>query len=409
MTTRVDDPDVSFPPLIGSHAACPCCGRSPLAEFYRVRDVPVQSNALLTSHEQAAGYPRGQLRLAFCRACGFITNTAFDAALADRPAGYEATQACSATFGAFARRLASQWIERFDLRRKHVLEIGCGQGEFLALLCTLGDNHGVGFDPRFDPTRHPAPGDARVWFVQDRYSDAYADLPADFVCCRQALAHIPDAGEFVRMVRHVIGGREGTAVGFEVPDTLHVLREGAFWDIDYQHCSYFTPGSLARLFRAAGFEVTGLRLEDEGQHLILEAKPAAGSARPRLELEDDLAAVTDAVEGFGSACARQILRWRRVVDENVADGNRVVLWGAGSKAAGFLTTTGLGPDRVPCVVDIDPQKQGTFLPTTGQPVVGPETLRDVRPDVVIALNPVVRGEIRGDLDRLGVRADVLEL
>ena len=43
-------------------------------------------------------------------------------------------------------------------------------------------------------------------------------------------------------------------VFFELPDTERVLTEAAFWDIYYEHCSYFTPGSLARLFRRTGFE-----------------------------------------------------------------------------------------------------------------------------------------------------------
>ena len=38
-----------------------------------------------------------------------------------------------------------------------------------------------------------------------------------------------------------------------------VLEEGAFWDIYYEHCSYFTLGSHARLFRRAGLDVTDLR------------------------------------------------------------------------------------------------------------------------------------------------------
>ena len=41
-------------------------------------------------------------------------------------------------------------IRRYDLRGKEVIEIGCGKGEFLSLLCEVGDNRGVGFDPADD-------------------------------------------------------------------------------------------------------------------------------------------------------------------------------------------------------------------------------------------------------------------
>ena len=61
----------------------------------------------------------------------------------------------------------------------------------------------------------------------------------------------------MRLVRGSIGDRPQVTVFFELPDMERVLVEQAFWDIYYEHCSYFTLGSLARLFRRTGFDVTG--------------------------------------------------------------------------------------------------------------------------------------------------------
>jgi hypothetical protein len=188
-----------------------------------------------------------------------------------------------------------------------------------------------------------------------------------------------------------------------------VLREGAFWDLYYEHCSYFTPGSLARLFRAAAFELIDVRLEYDGQYVILEARPASGPTTMRFDIEDDRAAIAEAVAGFPAVVERQTSRWRRVIDETLGDGKRVALWGSGSKAVGFLSTLNVTDDRVPLVVDINPRKQGTFLPGTGQQIVGPGALREYRPDVVIVMNPVYREEIRRDLDGLGLRPEVMTL
>jgi hypothetical protein len=232
---------------------------------------------------------------------------------------------------------------------------------------------------------------------------------ADLVVCRHTLEHIPNAGEFVRIIRRAIGQRREAVVAIEVPDTLRVLTDGAFWDLYYEHCSYFTPGSLARLFRSASFDLIDLRREYDDQYLILEARPAERTTRMKFDLEDDLAAVTEAVRGFPAAFERQLARWRRVIEENLAEGNRVALWGSGSKAVGFLSTLGVTDDRVPYVVDINPRKQDTFLPGTGQRIVGPDALRQYRPDVVIVMNPVYRDEIRNDLDARGLRPAILTL
>jgi hypothetical protein len=115
--------------------------------FYELERVPVHSVLLLPTREEAITYPRGDIRLGFCRACGFISNTAFDPSLHEYSERYEETQGYSPTFNAFARRLAEHLIERYDLHGKDIIEIGCGKGEFITLLCDLGGNRGIGIDP----------------------------------------------------------------------------------------------------------------------------------------------------------------------------------------------------------------------------------------------------------------------
>jgi hypothetical protein len=85
-------------------------------------------------------------------------------------------------------------------------------------------------------------------------------------------------------------------------------------------------------------------------------------------------------------------------------GQRVVLWGAGSKAVAFLTTLGATAQVIEYAVDINPYKHGTFLAGVGQQVVPPDFLRDYRPATVVAMNPVYLAEIRAALTELGVAA-----
>jgi SAM-dependent methyltransferase len=385
---------------------CPCCKARGLRPFYEALSIPLQSNLLAPTRDEAVDMPRGDLSLAYCPACGFITNTAYDPKSQQLDAKYEASQGFSATFGSFARNLATRWARDYLKPGKTALEIGCLTGEFTTLLHEISGCRAIGLDPVL--AAPSAPG-APVTLIPDYYSEKYADLPADLIVCRHTLEHIVDAGEFVRMLRRVIGQRSETVVAFEVPDTLRVLREGAFWDLYYEHSSYFTPGSLARLFRSASFDLIDLRLEYDEQYLILEAKPVAEPTTARFNLEDDLAAVEEAVSGFGPASERQMARWQRVVDESLVEGKRIVLWGSGSKAVGFLSTLQINDDRVPYVVDINPRKQNTFLPGTGQKIVGPDALQEYRPEVVIVMNPIYRDEIRRDLESRGLTPDVLTL
>ena len=93
------------------------------------------------------------------------------------------------------------------------------------------------------------------------------------------------------------------------------------------------------------------------------------------------------------------------IDLDIARGEKVVLWGSGSKGVSFLSTLALG-DAIEYVVDINPYRQGHFMPSTGQEIIAPETLKDYQPDHVIVMNPIYCDEIQADLDRLGVSAKI---
>jgi hypothetical protein len=83
-----------------------------------------------------------------------------------------------------------------------------------------------------------------------------------------------------------------------------------------------------------------------------------------------------------------------------------VIWGSGSKGVSFLTTLGIEAE-VEYAVDINPYKHGMYMAGTGQRIVPPEFLREYRPDLVIAMNPVYLAEIGAALESLGVEAELV--
>jgi hypothetical protein len=376
---------------------CPSCGADSLSVFYEVERVPVHSCRLVATREEAVGFAAGELRLAVCGACGFVTNVAFDPSLQDYSIAYEETQAFSPHFNEFLSSLARRWVERYDLRGKSVLEIGSGKGEFLVLLAELGIGRGIGLDPGFVPERVSREAAERIEFIRDYYGERYAGLAADAIVCRHTLEHIHPVGDFMRLIRRSLDGRDPVLL-FELPDVLRVLREGAFWDLYYEHASYFSPGSLARLFRLAGFRVLDLELVYDGQYILIEADPGDGSGEAH-ELEDDPADVVAAAEEFRRVVAAKLETSRRQLEQ----AERPVIWGAGSKGVSFLTTLG-AESAIRFAVDVNPFKHGMFIAGTGHEIVAPDFLREYRPDLVIAMNPVYRGEIGRALAAIGVDA-----
>ena len=389
-----------------SAAACPCCGAGDLRLFYQALDMPVHNSLIVATKAEALEFPRGDVVLGSCRECGFITNVAFDASKMAYTTAYEDQQIFSATFSAFQSGLVEHLVARFALHDKDVLEIGCGKGDFLALLCERGSNRGVGIDPTAIQERIVGPAAGRVRFIQDYYSERYADCHADIICCRHTLEHIEDTSEFLRTIRRSIGDRHETIVFFEVPDVLRVLREQAYWDIYYEHCSYFSPGSLARLFRASGFDVMDLSLGFDDQYILLEAKPSTSASRELVALEESAEQMRQEVENFANIVSGRLRQWKCHLHEASAQGKRIVVWGSGSKAVAFLTTVGVA-DEVEYVVDINPHRHGKFILGAGKEVVPPVFLQRYQPDEVIVMNPIYVPEIKSMLATMGVATKVV--
>lgn len=385
---------------------CPACERDVLQNFYDVSGVPAHSVLLMPSRDEAIHCPRGDIELACCKNCGIIINVAFDERLLSYSPRYEETQSCSETFGAFHRSLCDRLIKRYQLRKKRIVEIGAGKGEFISQLCEQGGNTGTAFDPAYVEGRLLENAAKHVTFVKDFYSERYGRLQADLIVCKMTLEHIPDTGKFLKLLRRNIQA-PGTGVFFQVPNATRVLTQGAFWDIYYEHCTYFTPDSLAHAFRQSGFDVEDVYSDYEGQYLMIHARPARRQTGDLLCTvgPSDMRAI---IESFVSRVGHERANWQTRVKQEHRQGRRIAVWGGGSKAVAFAVTLSLG-DEIDQIIDINPHKHGTFLPGTGHPIVPPTALKENRPDLIIIMNPIYVQEISQALSELGVRSELAVL
>lgn len=385
--------------------ACPACGALEPERFLRVPELPVNCIALWNTRAAAMACPRGAIDLAFCESCGAISNQLFDQNRLRYDGTYDNSLHFSATFQGYAAELAGYLTERYELHGKDIIDVGCGNGEFLALLCRSGNNRGVGFDPSFIPDRIQTTTNG-VTVIPDLYSEHYGHYAADLVVCRQVLEHIPEPRPFLRRVRAALEDRTQTAVFFEVPNAAYVFEHGGVWDIIYEHCIYYTANALQRLFRDCGFDVINVTEAFAGQYLCLEAQPSMNCEASPADSSDDLRPVPDAVRTFAGRYEAALAEWERRLRQLDAEGRRVAVWGAGAKGAMFLNAF---PHRLglECIVDVNPHKWGLHVPGTGQKVSRPDDLMDHRPDVVLVMNANYREEIGRELSALGLSPELI--
>jgi len=404
MTTHLG----TFGPVASNSAVCPVCAGLDTSLLLRHSAVPTNNAILCDDPASALGWPVGSFRLTLCHDCGFIFNADFDQQLVEYSGRIEETQAFSPHFVRYAESLANEWIDRYHIHNQTVLEVGCGKAEFLSLMCEIGDNRGIGYDPAVHLERVDQRVADRLTLVTDLFGDEQIGLDADALVCRHTLEHIPAVHEFLSMLhRWAVARTTPPIVLFEVPDVERVLDEVAFWDVFYEHCSYFTAETLRFAFERAGFDVLSIRRVYDGQYLVLEA-------RPRAVVESSNVA-RDSVPRVLALAARFVERYRSIttvcranLERFVQEGKTVALWGGGAKAVSFLTSLEVG-HLVAFAVDVNPNKQGKFLVGTGHAVVGPEQLRNQSSLQLVVMNPVYVPEITRSVEALGVDAQIISV
>jgi hypothetical protein len=197
-------------------------------------------------------------------------------------------------------------------------------------------------------------------------------------------------------------------VFFEVPDVVRILEGKAFWDIYYEHCGYFSPGSLARLFRRCGFHVTSIDRVYNEQYITLEAEKTRPCPAKIHHIEETVEELHRLVDSFSQDLAESLKGWSIELEQAAAKGMKLAVWGSGSKCVGFLSTLHIG-ESIECVVDVNPNRQGLFIPGSGHEIHSPRALKAIQPDVVIVMNRVYEQEIKSELQGMGLNPKVLAL
>ncbi len=222
---------------------------------------------------------------------------------------------------------------------------------------------------------------------------------ADLLIGNNVLAHVPDLHDFVGGMKLLL--EPGGTITMEFPHLLSLIAERQFDTIYHEHFSYFSLLTVRQVFARHGLRIFDLD----------ELPTHGGSIRIYAAHEDDPRGDTESLADFerrerafgldrletylahaGSVAEekRQILS---VLIEQKSAGKTIVGYGAPAKGNTLLNYCGIGTDFVDFTVDLNPEKQGTYLPGSRIPVREPEAIREARPDLLFILPWNIKEEI----------------
>jgi len=215
---------------------------------------------------------------------------------------------------------------------------------------------------------------------------------ADLMAANNVLAHVPDINDFVGGFALLLKD-QGVAT-FEFPHLLRMVQEYQFDTVYHEHYSYLSLSSVQRIFQANGLKVFDVEeLPTHGGSLRVFAQRADAGRRPVSAAVAALLAREQAAgmnaPGFYAGFQREAVRVKHELLEFLLrarrEGLKVAAYGAAAKGNTLLNFSGVRPDLLPYVVDLNPAKQGKYMPGSRIPIVDEAHLRQHRPDRVLIL------------------------
>ena len=329
---------------------CPICSSHKNIEIFHEDNIPVFQNKIYPDEISAHLAELGSINLLLCRACGFVWNSNFEYEKLNYDSKYQNEQSYSREFKKHLT-VVQKIIEEKNPKKSHIVEIGCGKGSFLNLLHDSGYYNISGFDPAYEGE---APFIHKCYYPPDRtYS------PADLFIMRHVLEHVPDPFNFLKRTK-LANGKNGR-IYIEVPAFEWIARQGAFWDISYEHCNYFTRSLLQSILPDCK---TGYLFGD--QYLYATGNFSVNIPENNSLFDANESTLINEFKDKMEFC-------RRFVSETA----NLALWGAGAKGANFARMIDPNRENIRCIVDINPKKQGHYIAGSAHPIVSPEEFSDL--------------------------------
>jgi 2-polyprenyl-3-methyl-5-hydroxy-6-metoxy-1,4-benzoquinol methylase len=284
------------------------------------------------------------------------------------------------------QKMASVVLRLLSSRRIRIMEIGCANGQLLALLKNEGYRNVSGIDPS-PVSAETARRNYDIPVTAATLSEIdFKDESIDFLIMAGVLEHVRDLVPAIRMLRKML-----SAVGqvfVTVPDASRYGEgeDAPFQEFSVEHINFFGAESLANLMQANGFKlvfieqdmiVSNFRTSTPVIHCVFEKseEPAPVSFLKDRNTEAGLALYIER----SSQADRQI---QAAINNLVSAGQPIIIWGTGAHTLRLLATSGLWKAKIRAFVESNPRYQGKQL--NNVPIVAPQAIKEWREPILIS-------------------------
>jgi hypothetical protein len=219
------------------------------------------------------------------------------------------------------------------------------------------------------------------------------------------LAHVPNIHDFIQGFSILLA--DDGLITFEFPHLMNLIKSNQFDTIYHEHYSYLSVTALIPVFGVYGLKVVKVqripthggsvrifvaksdsfwKIDDSVDEVLLE----------EAELDPRKQSVISMVQEKTIQVKTNLLRELELCKKS---GIRVAAYGAAAKGNTLLNYSGVTSELIEYVIDLNPRKQGNFLPGSRIPIVGLDQLSMNLPDVLLVLPWNLASEIKKQLNQ----------
>lgn len=342
-------------------------GKSPLLSF---ENMP-SSAQNIPNQDELQNESGIDLHLFQCSKCGLVQ---FDCEPVDYYKDVIRSGGFTTTMTQLRREQYKKIIGKYGLSGKKILEVGCGQGEFLSVLQEF-DVEAWGIENRRQLVELAKDKGLNVikGFITDEENPAGKFGPYDAFLSFNFLEHQPNPNAMLECIYENLS-EDGVGL-ITVPSFEYIMQYDGYYEFLRDHIAYYTFDSLKFLVNKNGFEV----LEEE----MINRDTLSIVVRKRKVL--DLFQISQSYEKIKEQFDAFILKCQK-------ENKRIAIWGASHQGFTIASTLKL-KDKVEYIVDSAPFKQNKYAPASHIPIISPQKLQENKVDVIIIIAPGYTDEI----------------
>ncbi len=296
----------------------------------------------------------------------------------------------STTMANLRRTQYKHFIEKYNLTSKKIIEIGCGQGEFLQVL-TEFPVECYGIENKNELVELAKTKNLSV--EQDFAEDGNHKLkhaPFDAFLSFNFLEHQPKPNDMLQCIYNNLT-EDGMGL-VTVPSFEYILENDSFYELLRDHIANYTEETLCFLFEKNGFQVL------EKERINRDTISIIVKKRKKVD-----------VSGLNNNFSLLKNQLNHYIDTRINTNKKIAVWGASHQSFTALSTLNI-QSGVAYIIDSAPFKQNKYAPSSHIPIVAPEHFFKEPVDCILIIAPGYTEEITEIIqNRFGAHVEIAYL